>query len=191
MFYLGAFILIAADQITKVIAATTLPFGVPQPVLPFLRLTYVMNTGAAFSLFTGFPWVLAGLAAVVAAVIGWYVARHHDPLGVRVWPLLLIFSGAVGNLIDRLTRGGAVIDFLEFGPPDAALAGWWPVFNLADSMVVIGAVLLVLLPGRDGRSPQGRPPPGPGEVDSQRQPPFKGETADPQTGGPGGSSGHG
>ena len=191
MFYFGAFVLVAADQITKIIAATTLPYGVPQPVLPFLRLTYVINTGAAFSLFTGFPWVLAGLAAVVATVIWWYATRRAPLPGVRIWPLLLIFSGAVGNLIDRLTRGGAVVDFLEFGPPDAALAGWWPVFNLADSMVVIGAVLFVLLPGRDGHPPERPPPSGPGEVDSHHQPPAKGEPADPQMSGPGGSSGQG
>jgi len=181
VFYLGAVLLIAVDQLTKLLVVGALPFGQPHPVLPFLRFTYVTNTGAAFSLFTGFPWVLAGIATVIAAGILWYVVKRGKTLGARRWPLLLLFSGAVGNLIDRVTRGGAVVDFLEFGPADPTLAGWWPVFNLADSMVVIGAILLVLLP--EG-SPSGdrQPGLGPGQVGSGHHHRVAGETAGPKVG---------
>lgn len=181
MFYLGALLLIGLDQLTKLLVVGALPFGQPQPVLPFLRFTYVTNTGAAFSLLTGFPWLLAGIATVVSVGILWYVASRGKTLGARIWPLLLLFSGAVGNLIDRVTRGGAVVDFLEFGPADPTLGGWWPVFNLADSMVVIGAVLLVLLPpGTPRRDRQSEL--GPGRVDASHHRSLVGEETGPKVG---------
>jgi len=114
-------------------------------VIPgFFRLTHTENTGAAFSLFADSPshWktaLLIGfslLAMVIVTVLLWKQTRALTMTGVA---LSLILGGAVGNLWDRLASG-RVVDFLLFYVKRYE----WPVFNLADSAIVIGAGLLVL-----------------------------------------------
>ena len=110
----------------------------------FFRLTHTENTGAAFSLFADSPapWKTAllitfsGIALVVVSVLLW--KNHHAHLATGIG-LSLIMGGALGNLWDRLARG-RVVDFLLF----YFRRYQWPVFNLADSAIVVGAGLLVL-----------------------------------------------
>lgn len=140
-----------ADQVTKVLAVDRLVEGRPVEVVPgVLDLYLLYNPGAAFSLATGATWVLTVVAAVVVVAVA-VMARR---LGSRAWALALglLLGGALGNLTDRLLREpgfgvGHVVDFLRLPR--------WPVFNLADTSIVVAAVLVVVLSvrgvGVDGR----------------------------------------
>jgi len=128
-------LLLVADQVSKLWALRTLD-PIPDPWLPGLYLTLVHNTGVAFGLFQGNPFVLGLFSLAVGTGLLVYLAR------ARLTPLVafafsLVTAGALGNAIDRLGRGW-VVDFLDIGP------GLWPVFNLADTFVVVGVALLLL-----------------------------------------------
>jgi signal peptidase II len=134
------------DLFTKHLAQTLLPFGHPVPVLPFFSLTYVMNTGAAFSMLAGLPlavrlpfFSLVTVLALAAVWLYWKELRGRRD-GWMELALGLILGGALGNFVDRV-RYGQVVDFLEFFWP-----GWWnfPVFNAADSAVCVGVGILIL-----------------------------------------------
>ena len=137
-------ILIGLDQATKWLAVASLPYQVQVGFIPGLwnwHLTH--NTGAAFSFLAnaggwqhGFFIALATLISVVLAVALRRVAREDWR---NAFPFALIIAGALGNLIDRL-RLGYVVDFVEWFVGDF----YWPVFNLADSCIVVGAVLMVV-----------------------------------------------
>ncbi|MCB2225765.1 MAG: signal peptidase II [Desulfarculaceae bacterium] len=133
-----------ADQLLKAVMVPWLSQG-PVAIIPgFARFILAYNTGAAFSSFAtveGARWLFA-LAAVVA--LGLAVWAALGPLGRGRGALVclgLICGGAVGNLIDRLFRGGRVVDFV-----DLYVGNWhWPVFNLADAAITIGGVWLAIL----------------------------------------------
>jgi signal peptidase II len=135
---------IALDQATKAIVLHTLTPYVPHPVIPgFFDWTLAFNTGAAFSFLAGHPQWSRGLFSIIAigvsvALVHWLA---HTPR--RDWrtalPLALVIGGALGNLIDRL-RVGQVTDFIQ-----VYIGAWpFPAFNVADSAISIGAVLLVV-----------------------------------------------
>ncbi|MCU1665962.1 MAG: signal peptidase [Pseudonocardiales bacterium] len=156
-----AVLVLAADIITKVVAVAQLEDRAPVELLGglvFLQL--VRNPGAAFSLATGYTWVLTIVAIAVVVVIA-RVARRLRSTGWAI-ALGLVLGGALGNLTDRLFRApgplqGHVVDVVSLFTPDGRA---WPVFNLADSSIVSGGVLLVLLAllGRelDGRHTSGK-----------------------------------
>jgi signal peptidase II len=139
-----AFAVVVLDQWTKRIAEERLRDGearsVPVPLTgDFLRLTYVENRGAAFGLLQDQTalFVLVGLV-VIGVIAASY--RHLPRTGLVVHLALgLQLGGAVGNLIDRM-RQGYVVDFVDFGYH----SNWWPVFNVADSAIVVGVALLAL-----------------------------------------------
>jgi signal peptidase II len=141
LLFLGlAVLVVVADQITKRLAEDRLRDQRSVPVVDdILRLTYVQNRGAAFGLLqdqTTF-FVLVGIVVIgVIAASYRYLPRSgfllHLALGLQL-------GGAIGNLIDRV-RQGYVVDFVDFG----YRANWWPVFNVADSAIVIGVALLAL-----------------------------------------------
>ena len=147
-----AAVLLAADIVTKVVAVAELE-GQP-PVELFGGAVYLVlfrNPGAAFSLATGLTWVLALLAMVIVGVIVW-LSRKLRSTGWAVG-LGLVLGGACGNLVDRIFRQpgplrGHVVDFVSLFAPDGSV---WPVFNVADSAIVCGGALVVLLTllGRD------------------------------------------
>jgi signal peptidase II len=117
-------------------------------VTGFFNLTLVYNTGVSFGLLGGpapwKPWVLSGVALVIVIVLLAWLRKQGGTLLLLAGGL--VAGGAIGNVIDRL-RLSAVIDFLDFH-----VAGWhWPAFNVADSAIFIGVVLLVL----DGLFPGG------------------------------------
>ena len=162
LLFLGvAAAVVVLDQMTKRIAEDRLERSgvrsVPVPgVGDFLRLTYVENRGAAFGLLqdqTAF-FVLVGVI-VIGVIAASY--RYLPRSGFRLQLALgLQLGGAIGNLIDRV-RQGYVVDFVDFGYH----SNWWPVFNVADSAIVIGVFLLALgalFPGIDGQ-PEAAPAP--------------------------------
>lgn len=145
LYLLIAFIVVLLDRWTKHLVALRIPLYTHIQIIPgFFRLTHTENTGAAFSLFADStsPWrtsmliAFSGIALVVVSVLLW--KNNHDHLLTGV-ALSLIMGGALGNLWDRATSG-RVVDFLLF----YVKRYQWPVFNLADSAIVVGAGLLVL-----------------------------------------------
>jgi signal peptidase II len=144
LFAVVAFVTLAADIVSKLIVVAKLENTrhAPVEVLPHvLYFVHTRNTGAAFSLGTGYTFVLT-LVAVGVIVFIVRTARRLASTGWAV-ALGLVLGGACGNVVDRLLRsGGGVIDFLAFGDPYDPP---WPVFNLADSALCCGVVLLVLL----------------------------------------------
>lgn len=151
-----AALVLGLDVVTKVLAVKLLVPGQPVEIIgDTITWTLVRNSGAAFSMATGYTWVLTLIATGVVLGIIWMGRRL-----VSLWWALglgMILGGAVGNLMDRFFRSpgplrGHVVDFLS--------VGWWPVFNVADSAVVCGAVLLVGLSmfGFDFDTEGNRPP---------------------------------
>ncbi|GAA4806238.1 hypothetical protein GCM10023200_49770 [Actinomycetospora chlora] len=138
---------VALDLVTKIVMVSWLRDGERVPLVgDLVSFTLIRNPGAAFSLATGMTWVLTLVA--LAVVIG--IARFARRLRSRGWAVALglVLGGALGNLVDRFFRGpgplqGHVVDFVS--------VGWFPVFNVADSAITVGGVLLVLLAllGRD------------------------------------------
>lgn len=134
-----------ADRISKTIIADNLTLYQPwHPPAPFLRrilsLTYTTNTGAAFGLFPDHGTLFIIVAVVVITAIIFYYYHLPAGYGLARFALGLQLGGALGNLIDRV-RQGYVVDFvdLNFWPLQN-----WPVFNLADSAIVVGVGLLAL-----------------------------------------------
>ena len=141
-----AALVLAADILTKRVAVARLEGREPVELLGgAVYLVLVRNPGAAFSLATGYTWVLSLVAVAVVVVIA-RIARRLRSTGWAV-ALGLVLGGALGNLTDRIFRApgplrGHVVDIVSLLAPDGHV---WPVFNLADSSIVCGGVLLVLL----------------------------------------------
>jgi len=132
------------DQTTKILVVRELAVGEQLPVIKgFFNLVLTYNRGAAFGLFAEasikFAWLFfiatTSLVMAVVAFLWWRLPAHQDLAAVGY---SLIFTGAVGNLIDRL-RLGEVVDFLDFHVGQLH----WPAFNVADSLVCAGAGLLL------------------------------------------------
>ena len=142
--FLIAGLVVVADLASKWLVAQHITLHESLTVIPgFFRLTHVENRGAAFGLFSESPseWKVTVLvlfsliALVVVSVLLW---KNSHALTVTGFGLALIMGGALGNLWDRVLEGH-VVDFLDF-----SLAGYhWPAFNVADSAIVVGALLLV------------------------------------------------
>lgn len=136
-----AAVVLALDLATKIAAVRFIDPGEPVRVIgDLVTLKLIRNPGAAFSMATGMTWLLTIVA--IAVVVG--VVRIGRTLRSPWWALGLglVLGGALGNLIDRIFRApgplqGHVVDFVS--------VGWWPVFNVADSGIVCGAILLVVL----------------------------------------------
>jgi len=138
-------VLILADQASKLLVAAAVPLGGTREVIPgFLRLWHVRNSGAVWGFLSGHdggwvPRAITALAAVALGVVLYFFLRagRHEHLERLAYALIL--GGALGNLIDRL-RLGYVVDFL-----DVFVRSWhWPTFNVADSGITIGVLLLAL-----------------------------------------------
>ena len=144
-YLLGAAIVLIADQLTKAWATASLKPVVYIEVIPgFFRLSYATNRGVAFSLFADSPfdirWILSGVSLVAALFVLSYFRRapaDNPRLNVS---LALLMAGIVGNMIDRV-RLGEVVDFIELHWQSLYS---WPTFNVADSAICIGAVMLAL-----------------------------------------------
>ena len=137
-----ALLVILIDQFTKTLILGAFQHGDSRSVTSFFNLVRWHNVGAAFSFLAGASgwqrWFFVGLGAVAAVFIVWML-RSHGGQRLFSWALSLILGGAVGNVIDRLLHG-YVVDFIQ-----VHAAGWYfPSFNVADSAITVGAVLLIL-----------------------------------------------
>jgi signal peptidase II len=134
--FVAALVSYGVDRITKIWAEATLP-GDPIEVVPgVLTLRFTTNSGGAFSIGQSAPWFFVGVSSLVVAIILATSFRHTSRMvGAS---LGLVLGGALGNLTDRAIRAsglrGRVVDFIDFHV--------WPVFNLADCAIVVGAILL-------------------------------------------------
>jgi signal peptidase II len=133
-------VVVLVDQLTKHWALNALADGHVIELVWTLQFRLAFNTGMSFSLGSGLGRVIAPLALLVVVGLLWTARRIESSLGLVA--IGLVSGGALGNLIDRAFRdgdgllGGAVVDFID--------VQWWPVFNVADMGIVIGAVLLVI-----------------------------------------------
>ena len=134
---------VVLDQASKWAVDSSMQLYQSIPLVPYFNLTYVRNTGAAFSFLSeagGWQrWFFAGLAIVISIVIAVWLVRLKQHETLLAVALSLVLGGAIGNLIDRLAYG-YVIDFL-----DVYYQTWhWPAFNIADSAITLGVVLMLL-----------------------------------------------
>lgn len=141
-----AAVVLALDQLSKAWVVSELGDGRTIDLVGSLRLRLTINYGSAFSLANGRGVVISLLALVVVAVL--LRTGRHARSPVMAVALGLVVGGAVGNLVDRAFRagdgflGGGVVDFVDLQ--------WWPVFNLADSAIVVGAITLFVVQWREG-----------------------------------------
>ena len=144
IFILGVAAIVCLDQITKAAIVSRFTLHEVYPVIPGLfNLVYVLNPGAAFGFLADasptFRYIFfIGVTILAAGLIVYYLVKSNPRNLMLAGSLTLIFGGAVGNLIDRI-RFGAVVDFL-----DVYLgASHWPAFNVADSAITVGAILMI------------------------------------------------
>jgi len=135
-------VVIALDQWTKWLVRTHIPFATQwlpeslQWLMPYARLVYWHNTGAAFGMFQDGAMVFTALAFIVIGAILYYYPIIASEGWLFRLALSLQFAGATGNLIDRLIQDGKVTDFISVGT--------FPVFNVADSAITVGTAVLIL-----------------------------------------------
>ena len=129
--------IVAADQFTKYLVVANIPLHTEIPAIPGLfHLTYVRNTGAAFSSFEGQMWLFVIVFVIFTAAILWEFSRKRWPFTMSErWMIVAIYGGGLGNMIDRIRLGFVVdmieVEFMQF-----------PVFNVADCFITCGCVLL-------------------------------------------------
>jgi signal peptidase II len=139
-------LILVADRLTKIWVGTHIPMGGAIPVIPgVLRITHWTNEGAAFSLFadTASPstvrWALVSFSILATLVIVGALIRFGSRINITTIGLAFVLGGALGNVHDRIAYG-SVVDFIEVH----IYAYHWPDFNVADSSIVVGAILLML-----------------------------------------------
>lgn len=133
-----AVLLVIVDQVTKHLVRAHISLGQDIPFIPhILELTYVKNTGAAWSILEEHTWLLTLVSAVVVIVICWLVVKKFFTGWVGLTAAALLLAGGVGNLIDRVLFG-YVTDMLQTVFMD------FPVFNFADCCITVGTVLLCI-----------------------------------------------
>ena len=140
MIIILSIIFIIIDQVSKIIVVNNLTNNKSIEVIKsFFYLTYTNNKGAAFSILTGRRILLILVALIVIGVLIYYVRKNKIEGKVNKIALSLVIGGSIGNLIDRILRG-AVVDFI-----DVKIFGYnFPIFNLADTFIVIGVFLLII-----------------------------------------------
>ena len=137
-----AALVVLADQLTKILILGSFQLGDVLPVTGYFDLVRAHNYGAAFSFLNhsggAQRWFFLGLGVAAAGFIVWMLRRHGQQR-LFSWALTLILGGALGNVIDRALHG-YVVDFIQ-----VHAGGWYfPAFNVADSAITIGAILLIL-----------------------------------------------
>ena len=124
---------LALDQLTKFVVRQTLDWRFSWPAEGFFRFTHVHNTGSAFGLFQGQNLPLLVVSLVGVGVLAYIYHTQERPGRLMRASIALMLGGALGNLTDRIWQGH-VTDFIDIGP--------WPVFNLADSAIVVGLIMM-------------------------------------------------
>ena len=131
--------IVAADQITKYLTVVNIPLYQDVEFIPgFLGLTYVQNTGAAFSSFEGQQWLFAVIFVILTFLIFWEYFKKPMPFSkFDRWCIAAIYGGGLGNMIDRV-RLGYVVDMIE------TKFMVFPVFNVADCFITCGCIALMI-----------------------------------------------
>ena len=131
--------IVAADQFTKFVTVANIPLHGHVDFMPgFLGFTYVRNTGAAWSSFEGMIWLFALIFIVLTVAIVWEFSKNRMGFTtLERWCIVAIYSGGLGNMIDRL-RLGYVVDMIETEFMN------FPVFNVADCFITCGCILLLI-----------------------------------------------
>lgn len=164
LFWSAALSVIVLDQVTKEWAVRNLwPPHIPHEIWgDFLRFTLAFNKGAAFSMSVGeYSRFIFGGFAMIALVILWRLFRASRPgETVRVAALSLAFGGAAGNLIDRFRERASVVDFIDIGVNNIR---FW-TFNVADTAVTFGAILLAIVLWKEDVAAESEPEPAPPPV---------------------------
>ena len=131
-------VIVAVDRLTKLWAVTSLePMGKIEVIKGVFNLRFVENTGAAFSILQGRAIFLIAIPIIAVVAIAYFLLSGKIKSKTGTWGLSLILAGAIGNLIDRISRG-AVVDMFDFSLIN------FPVFNVADIAVTIGAILFFI-----------------------------------------------
>lgn len=151
-YFILSAILIAADQITKLLVVKTIP---PYTVAwnfggDFFRLIHVKNQGVAFSMGSGFPDFLRvvlfiAVPLIVLGAVCFYLVKGKDLTEGQRWSLAAIAGGGIGNQIDRIFRSDGVVDFLDFKFFGIFGLERWPTFNIADASLVVSSIVLIIL----------------------------------------------
>jgi len=136
MIFVIVILIAALDQIIKLLIINNFPLGLPHPIIEnIFNITYVKNTGIAFGIFKGNNLIMIILNIVIIAMItALLYSMDFDNIFFKLSASFII-GGALGNLIDRINRG-FIVDYLDLS--------FWPTFNLADSMIVIGGIMLAI-----------------------------------------------
>lgn len=134
-------LLVSADQLIKLWAVSNLKGTGSVPFIKIggteiLNLNYLENDGAVFGSFSGMRFMLIGVTAVMIIACTVFMIKNHKNSKFLSWSLMLVISGGIGNIIDRIFRSGRVIDYFEVRLFNFA------IFNFADCCVVIGVILL-------------------------------------------------
>jgi signal peptidase II len=138
VFWATSFLIIALDIISKLLASANLRYAPPVQLWQgVFQLSYVENKGAAFGIFQNGRWFFVGITIIVLAVVFITAKKYKGRSNVLKLSLAFLTGGAVGNLIDRIFRG-YVVDFFDFCLID------FPVFNVADIFVCVGACLMII-----------------------------------------------
>lgn len=139
LMFIAAAAAVAADQLSKLWVVANIPLYSQTEVLPgVFHLTYVQNTGAAFSSFQGMLWLFVVIFLVFTVAVIWEFSRKRLPFtSFDRWCIALVYAGGLGNMIDRLRLGYVVdmiaVDFINF-----------PVFNVADCFITCGCIALLV-----------------------------------------------
>ncbi|MDA1347540.1 MAG: signal peptidase II [Chloroflexi bacterium] len=151
------------DQLSKYAVSNSLDLGEAWPAHSFFRLKHATNSGSAFGLFPNQTMLLIVASVFAIGFLVYFYRTHAMPRRLLRFAIGLQLGGAFGNLFDRV-RDGAVVDFIDVGP--------WPIFNLADSSIVVGMAILigVLVLADEGTEKEPEHPPGSGERDEPSGP---------------------
>ncbi len=137
-FFIGSALLVLLDQITKYWAYNNLrTIDYITIINEIFRLNYCENRGAAWGMLQGKIWLFAIITVLVIGAVIWFIIKKKPQSKLLIYSLTLLTGGAIGNFIDRIVRG-FVVDFLDFHLIN------FPIFNVADCFVVVGAILLAV-----------------------------------------------
>ena len=137
-FAVSIIVLVGADQYIKYIVETSMAVGETVPCIDWLvQWTYVQNRGASFGMLQGQTWLFVVVTVAMMALMVYFLAKGHIKHWIGTIAVALIMSGGLGNLIDRVFKGGVVTDYIDIEPLFS-----FPVFNFADCCITVGTVLL-------------------------------------------------
>lgn len=134
-YFILAALLVVVDQVVKFLVRANIPLYTRLDFIPGFDLTYIQNTGAAFSILSSHTWILTALSGVVSVILAVILAKNYFPEKLAKVSLALLLGGAIGNFIDRALLGFVTDMF-------ATTFMNFPVFNVADMGVVVGGFLL-------------------------------------------------